>query len=317
MWEDILRRAFSSSHDVRRVSEHIAEVPTIDLMGPFDTSPNGRFTLVWSDSDPSGTGGGYRESGRGRYALLDGEKITAHGTLERPNDGHVVDCGRFVLSDWMFGGALRSEFFVFDPNGEIRIHAKFSANVFKSILAPDGSHAACQLCNSDTSDGGTLALFDVTRRTLVAQFVPVTGWAQQYLFDTAAQKLGLVYPELGTFWYRFDGTLLDSDAWAATQIRVGSGFQVLEVARERLRAASRPLSKAAADEIMTLGTTAAERLERWPREQAKAERLCGEVAEEIGDTARAVLHYEKALIFDPKCGVKRRLEGLRKVVGAG
>jgi hypothetical protein len=249
--------------------------------------------------------------------LLDGEKITAQGTLERPNDGHVVDCGRFVLSDWMFGQALRSEFFVFGPTGAVLITARFRANAFSSGLAPDGSLAACQLCNSETPDGGRLAIFDVNECVSVAHFVPVTGWAQQYMFDRSARTIGLVYPERGTFWYRYDGTLLDPDAWAATKIRVGSGFQVLEVARERLRDESRPLSKAAADEIMTLATTAAVRLERWPREQAKAERLCGEVAEEIGDTALAILHYAKALTFDPKCGVKRRLEGLRKVVGAG
>ncbi len=301
-----MKRAFSSGPAIRRISDGIAEVPSLNLMGEFATSPGGRFTLVWSDSDPSGMRGGSRESGRGRYALLDGDQVVAQGSMERPNDGHVNDAGTFVLTDWGFGDALRSEFAAFDSNGAVLIRERFRANAFSSGLASDASQAACQLCNNDTKDGGMLVIFDLRSRTRVAQFVPETGWAQEYDFDTARGRIGLNYPEYGTFWYSLDGTLINRDAWTAAQLRSGNGFQILEIARQQLQSASRPLSAEAVTSLIGLGTSARARLADYPRDQAKADRFCGEVSEEVGDVAAAITYYERALAIDPRCGVKKR-----------
>ncbi len=46
--------------------------------------------------------------------------------------------------------------------------------------------------------------------------------------------------------------------------------------------------------------------------QAKACRLKGEAMETLGRMAEAISAYEMAIGFDPKIGVKKRLDSLRK-----
>lgn len=296
-------------YEVVRLSENIAEVPALDLMGPFATSPDGRFTLVWSDADPSGRRGGYRESGHGRYALIEGLALRAQGTMERPNDGHVARNGTFVLTDWMFGDALRSEFHVISSNGEPLLRERFTANGFSSGIAPDGSRVAYQLCNSDTPDGGMLVVFDVRTRVRLAAFTPRAGWGQEYIF--APDRIGVVNGEQGTFWYDFDGVLLNPEAWVQHRDDSPNGFRMLEHAQASLESAPRPLSEADAKSILETAAAAGEQLERWPRYAAKAERLRGEVAEERGDASAAIQHFQRALQLDPRCGVKKRLAALQ------
>jgi hypothetical protein len=289
----------------------MAEVPSLDLLGEYARSQSGRYLLVWSDSDPSGGRSGSRKSGHGRYVLFEGDHLIAQGSLERPNDGHVANTGTFILSDWLFGDGLDGTFYVFDTSGTIRIQHHFSANLFSSGIAEDGAYAACQLANSDTDDGGTLALFDIAQQQMLWQKCAETGWPQSYAFDSTSQRIGLGYGELGVFWYSIGGQFLDQARWADAQLRSGSGYAVLQIVRDRYHASPQPLSPDHAAALLEMTRTAAERLSRWPKDQAKAERLAGEIAEASGNVSEAIRYYETALALDPRCGIKQHLKSLR------
>lgn len=293
------------------ITDHIATVPSMDLTGSFQRSSDERFTLIWSDADPSGMTGGFRESGRGRYALIEGNSILAAGSLERPNDGQVSNEGTFALADWLFGEGLKSEFHVFARDGKSLIRHRFEANLFSTGIAQDGRYAICQLCNSDSVDGGTLALFDVQSQSLRWQISPPTGWPDTYRFDRPRGQILLGYRERGEFAYSMDGEFLDHDLWERAQITKGSGFEVLEIVRHRLDSAVRPLSPEVLTELLALIDVAVKRIE-YPKDKASAQRVAGEVLEEGGDLPGAVRRYEAALGIDPNCGVKRRLAKLRK-----
>src|SRR3954467_12765412 len=68
-----------------------------DAFYEIATSPSGRYALGWRDATDDGSRGGWRESGLGAYVLNDGPRTILQGNLERPNDGHVADSGRFIL----------------------------------------------------------------------------------------------------------------------------------------------------------------------------------------------------------------------------
>ena len=299
----------------RFVTADIIEIPSIDLTGRYRRSPNGAYVLAWADFDPSGRVGGYRKSGYGRYVLLHNGVIVASGQLERPNDGHVANNGTFVLSDGLFGDVLGGYFCIFGSDGSQLVRHRFTANLFSSGISDDGTYAVCQLCNSDTDDGGKLVFFDVVARRLLWKIQPETGWAQLYHFDAPKRTLGLAYRDLGTFAYTFEGTFVDQQRWEEAQIRSGTGYAVLAIARERCRVSAKPLSEDDAAHLLHLIAVAAERLSKYPKELAQAERLAGEVYEATGNLGAARERYQTALGLDPRCGVKQRLKALEKMTG--
>src|SRR3972149_6396783 len=56
----------SSSADAT-FSDGWLTINSIGYFGEYVPSPNGRYVLSWSDSDPSGMRGGARKSGKGVY----------------------------------------------------------------------------------------------------------------------------------------------------------------------------------------------------------------------------------------------------------
>ncbi|MBW3565432.1 MAG: hypothetical protein KY459_11960 [Acidobacteria bacterium] len=296
---------------VRFITGDIATVPSLNMVGPFAKSPDQRFVLVWSDADPSGSRGGFRSSGRGRFALIEGSYI-ATGSLERPNDGHVANDGTFVLADWLLGEGVKSEVHVFSREGRSLIQHRFEANLFNVGISDDGRHAICQLCNSDSDDGGTLALFDVPGRQLKWQIHPDTGWADSYRFDGSRDLLYLGYRDRGEFAYSMSGEFLDHERWERAQIEKGAGYEVLEIARSRFSSAPRPLDDATVTALLELLDIALDRYDQ--HDSASVERLAGEVLEDAGDIAGAISRYKSALAIDSNCGVKRRLAKLQKSV---
>lgn len=92
--------------------DRFIEIPSRKFYGQFSRSPNKRYTLAWRDANDSGTEGGARRRGKGRYILLDGDRIVAEGQMERPNDGKAANTGVFILNDWKFDSSLVGDFCV-------------------------------------------------------------------------------------------------------------------------------------------------------------------------------------------------------------
>lgn len=61
----------------------IVHIPELNFIGHQVRSANGRFILLWRDGNDAGTVGGARQSGLGRYYLVDGDLVVAEGRVER------------------------------------------------------------------------------------------------------------------------------------------------------------------------------------------------------------------------------------------
>lgn len=281
--------------------------------GACSKSPDGRWSISWSDSDPSGRRGGYRESGEGAYLLYDNMKrrVVLRGRLERPNDGHVANNGTFSLEDWHFGGELSGTLYVIRPDGMVAIRRRLKANIFNSAISPNGRYAMCQTANSPDEDGGSVFLFDVDSGEQLFSVAPQGAWAQRYSIEEEPVRLVAHIQGLGAFRYDQDGNFLDGEQLEQAILEKGDySICLLTVERalkeegasqnriHRLLAAVRRVRSSGADDD--------------PRWKPLAMKLQGIAHELLGEPDAAIHVYTQALALDPKIGVKRRLAALQK-----
>lgn len=302
-----------SHQSVSRVGSASVRVSSIDFFGSYSESKNGEFLVGWSDSDRESGVGGFRQSGEGSYILAEHDEVTTFGKLQRPNDGKVANNGTFIINDWMFGEGLQGTFYAFHKNGKRLIKHRFSANLYNNGISEDGRYAVCQLANSDTEDGGTIAFFDLEQGILLWQKHPDSGWADSYQFNLERNELLLRYRELGHFRYSFEGEFLDKERWEVARIKHASAFELSLIAKDRLKECGENMSANDAEEILSLLNRAVHKgLDEYPNEKASVYRTIGEVKERTGNVEEAIQNYEKALALNPKVGVKRRLSALKK-----
>lgn len=300
----------NSTLRVSRTDAFLA-VDSLGFFGPYATSENKRYTLTWSDADPSGSHGGYRRSGEGRFILFENDQIILQGRMQRPNDGHVANTGTFILNDWGFGDGLKGTFFAMDKHGKVLVQKKFRANLYNNGISTEGKLAVCQTCNSENADSSLLSLFDLTSGQLLWSKHPESGWANSYGFDTTKQLLYLSYNEKGKFAYDFFGGFPDAEKWHTERLRHAQGAELLLIAREHFK--SIDINKDTSGEVLSLLERALNTgLDDYPNEKALAYRTIGEVFEKLGDTAKAVYNYERAIELNQKVGIKRRLDALKK-----
>lgn len=181
----------------------------IDFFGPFSVSPNQRYILAWSDSDPESGRAGCRKRGHGTYILLEDARLILYGRqIKRPNHGKVADNGTFIFNDWLFGLGAKGTFYAFDRQGNVIIKKKVSANLYNNGLSSDGWYAVAQTCHTEKSFG-KLYFFDLREGQLLWTKEPETGWADYYEFDISSRVLYLVYRDGKKYAYGFNGKFLE------------------------------------------------------------------------------------------------------------
>ncbi|MBI1331233.1 MAG: hypothetical protein GC166_15155 [Alphaproteobacteria bacterium] len=307
------RRSAAVDKTVRTTSfgATFIDIPSRAFYGQCSSSPNGRYTLAWRDGNDAGTQGGARASGKGRYLLLDSDVIIAEGRMERPNDGKVADNGTFVLNDWRFFTAeLRGTFYAFRPGGSEILQRKFKANLFNNVLSRDGCYAVCQSCNSPYErDSSVLTVFDLEKPGEIAAWRPESGWANTYAFGDDGATVSLSYREGPPLRYTLVGEFLDRTLWVDSALDRGDLYMIDRVIKE-----THPRPQGAFARRLLASTDKALAAIRAddPRSRARAPKLKGICFDGLEDFPAALRCYEEGLALEPKLGVKRRIEQLRK-----
>ena len=288
------------------------DLPSRNFFGPCSHSPNKRYTLGWRDANDSGSRGGARSSGMGRYILLERQHVLAQGRMARPNDGKVANNGVFILNDWEFTNDLSGVFSAFRPDGVKILSRRFKANLYNNGLSADGHLAVCQTCNSpDPNDSSVLTVFDLDQAAEIGSWSPESGWANFYEFPPDQQTIKLGYADGGAFTYNLRGDFIDRVKWADTQLSKGD----LIIAERLLKAAENDMSPELANRLIgSIDIALSATQPADVRTRAWALKLRGLCLESQCDLGRALDCYEKALTLDPKIGVKRRAEQLRKAL---
>lgn len=303
------RPKVSGRLEIDEFGHGLVSIQAIDFIGPQAKSPDGRYRLIWADRSPDGRHGGDRESGHGTWALLRDDHIIVAGRLERPQDSKVVDDGTFILHDWMFGQGLKGRFHAFAHDGRPLIEQQVAANLMSNSLSPEGRFAMCQTANAPGSpDSCHYILFDIRHGQEMTRWEVETGWADSYAWDCDSGRVYLCMKDGERVGYDFAGKMIDREGWQLRRIAAGNLWVIQSVIN-----ASEPLVDAMREALIGGLTVAAHDGEIWS--QAHTFRQLGELHERAGELVDAIAAYDKALVIDPKVGVARKVEQLRKSTG--
>lgn len=291
-------------------------VRSMDFFGPYAVSPSGQWALGWRDADPAAGRGGHRSKGHGSYILYDivRDKVAVAGKLERPNQGAVANDGSFVLHDWHFGDGLQGTFFAFAPDGRVIHQHRFEANLHNGALSADGDWAVCQTNNSDHADGNRFTAFALRRGIELFSVTPHTGWADGYEFSADGSRFTVVHNDLGKFAYDSSGSFLDEEIYE-TACLASKRFDIALFAAEALLKkypADVDQARRALSTILMARQAGANDEPGW---KAMALKLQGTALEMVGRLDEALIVYDEVLSMNPKIGVKRRADSLRKRLG--
>jgi tetratricopeptide (TPR) repeat protein len=100
------------------------------------------------------------------------------------------------------------------------------------------------------------------------------------------------------------------------QLEYGDGFGLLDTALAKLKTCGKTIDNETGAHLLDFLTKAVERIPaQFPERHAVAYRATGEILEALGDKPHAVEYYEYALQKNPKVGVKKRLDALKKELG--
>ena len=306
-------------NQVTFLQNQFVNIPALRFYGEFSSSPSGEWHICWADSDlefNSGRGG-CRESGRGLFVLYNKfkEEIVLTGWLERPQRAKVIDTGVFCIEDWRFRDQLQSTVYAFSSSGEILIKKTFEGNLFNSDISSDGQYLVCQTANNqNSSDGNLLTFFDIFKRKVLFSRNPVTGWANQYIFMEDDSRLGVVHKDVGTYYYDINGNFLDHDRYNEEQLTCNKYEIVIFRAQDLLK--STDLNEEYAHKIIAAIKHSMEILPKHEHHYsswaALAFKIQGGAYEFLKNKALALHSFEMALELNPKIGVKRKVEKIRK-----
>jgi tetratricopeptide (TPR) repeat protein len=276
-----------------------------DFTGEYYQSPNSKFILAWNSL-----------SENGKYILLERGKVKLQVKMKHLDNGMVSNPGVFIISDSTSKG-MYGVFNIINADGETLIRQRCKANIGSTGISEDGRFAACQTLESTSkADSCKLFFFDIKNKKLLWKKTPETigsglNWPKSYSFDTKKKILYLIHDKDRAYRYTFEGTFIDSRLYRLHCIDTGNDIEFLEAIKElKEELSSNPDPKEYGSFVVPLTKA----LKRFSDKDTKSKihRALGEIFHLQGNNAEAVKHFETALKLNPKIGVKRTLEKLKK-----
>lgn len=292
-----------------------------EFFGRAHRSANKRLTVGCNDSDGLGRGG-YRESGNGRVVLVDHQTdflVHELKCFKRPMDAAVSNLGSYIVAEGGFGSALQGDLVAVGLDGRERYRRRYRANIFNVGFSECGRFAAVQTANAPHADGNLLEVLDLELSCALFSRQPATGWADGYKFhvdgDGSMKSLTVVHKALGVFAYSEAGEFQDGEALQEARLEKGDYASRLMAARDLIKIApsKENARKVLRIAVLTLNEGAAATHD-WG---SIAHRLRGECFELLGQLPEALDAFDRALSMDPKVGVTKRADLLRKRLATG
>lgn len=221
-----------------------------------------------------------------------------------------MDTGRY--------DGLVNEIYCFGPNGRPLIHKRVDANIQSIGISDDRKYVCCQNANNrDHPDGGSLLIFDIESNEIIHMWMPVTGWADSYTFNTKNKIIILHYKDSEDYRYTFSGELLDQDKWQEERPKRMNGYQLLEIANEQIdeleSAENEPELKDYQSSIDLIHSAAEKDIS--PYQKSLAYKKLGEIHLKFNRKSEALAYFQKAIFNNPNIGLKRKVSQLEKELG--
>jgi len=306
--------------------------------GSYTKSKNGKYILAWKDNLQLSDGDEMDENDdeaiqddekldkdeeelyaryqerefKEGFILLEDQKLILKDFFPRPHRGKVANNGTFILNSYIDrSNELKGRFVAYNKEGNELVNHLYSANLGGNGLSNDGRLAVCQTSHSNTSDDNTVTCFDLITGRLLWQRIPETRIADAFEFSSEENIIIFVYNNVGKFRYSITGELLDKERWYQARLKHGSGYELIEIANQKLATMGNSTNLIIAEEVLSLYLMAVKRMDS-DYFLAKAHRKIGEIYELINKVDEAIIHYEQALKYNPKVGVIKRLQKLKQ-----
>ena len=317
--------------------------PSFHFSGNYSKSKNGKYILAWKDNvfvpdgdeeisesdDETNQDDEQLDEGdeelyaryldrefKEGFMLLEDRKLILKVFLPRPNNGKVANNGIFIINSSIdMSNELKGKFVAYNKKGKELVSHNFTANIESNSLSNDGRYAICQTYHSNTTDSNTVTCFDLVTGKLLWQKIPETKNADAFEFDSEENIIVFVYDKVGKFRYSLTGEFLDKEQWYQARIKHGSGYELIEIANQKLANIGNSINPIATDEVLNLYLRAVKKIDS-DYFLAKAHRKIGEIYELIDKVDEAIIHYEQALKINPKIGVIKKLQKLKPERGA-
>lgn len=293
-----------------QIEDSFITIKSIDYFGLYEKSKDGNWLISWRDKSQG--------KSNGEYLLYDLAKneIATRGKLERPNSGHVANNGTFTIEDWMNSNSLIGTFNVFSSTGESLFKETLQANILNSGISTNGELAVCQTANNPNGDDGSVMLaVNVKTNSRLFKIHPEIGWADGYDFDEEKQLIKVVVNSVGKFSYDSNGNFIDAKKYiearlnsteyniailACDEIMKEDNVSV-EVAQSVFDSASKALAKGGVNDSSY---------------KPIAYKSMGLAQLVMGNEKEALKNFDEAMKLNPKIGLKRKADSLRKKLTA-
>jgi hypothetical protein len=248
----------------------------------------------------------------GTVSVLCGNRLIFKKRGGTPYDARVAGSGTTMVCYELQGIKLATLIRFVDIRGNCTGELRFGAISYSSGISEDGSIAVVQFANSNTEDGGALAVIDVNRVEVVERIHLEGGWAESYNIHPGAKILEARYSSGRYYRYSFAGDFLDKDKFRHDQIECGEPTALIQLVRRELDQTD-TIPEAQQKELLAILDRADARGLRQYRDwHAIALRARGEIHESRGSIVEAIAAYREALERDPKIGVRRKLAALER-----
>ncbi|TZF83916.1 hypothetical protein FW774_10695 [Pedobacter sp. BS3] len=281
------------------------EIDIEDITGFYGTkkySLNRQYCVSYAD--------GYYDNNKwknGDIALVKDNKLLFKKKLQRPNDCFVNNDGTVIVCDWLNSGALTGKFFVFSTTGEELFSKKTTANLGNCAISDNSQIALFETHNSDTNDGDKIFIVDIPNKQIIRKFERPASF-NNAIIDTENKRIRLKDHRGFVFEIDFEGNQTNAEEYENHILTKGSVYDRLWVYAEKPDETK--LKDPKYLELLNKALTDKDASYSFGKD--KIYRMIGEYYEANADIPKTIENWEKAIQINPKIGVKRKLDSLKK-----
>ena len=282
------------------------EVSIEDITGFYGNSkfsPDKKYCVSFCE--------GHQDSSRwknGSIALLHEQALLYKNKAQRPNDCKVTNDGFVICCDWLNSEeGLTGKFLVFNPAGEVIFSKKTTANLGNCAISDDSKFAIFETYASETTDSDKIFVVDVDAKKIISKFERPYAFNDVEI-DTTRHRIVLKNNKGFSFEIDFKGKQTNKEEYQGFVLKNGSVLDKVcfyEELPEKIRYKSDGYL-----ESLDRALTNRESLDYFGKD--KVYRSIGDYHEANGNSAEAITNWEKAIEINPKIGVKRKLDALKK-----
>jgi tetratricopeptide (TPR) repeat protein len=273
-------------------------------------SKDENFILAYNDQYFDCTNGNEKIIG-GEVVFINNDRLFLINDLMRPNDGKVAENGNFIINDWM-NDNLNGTFYAFNSEAEILMKIKFNSNLGSNFISKNGQYVALETYYSDSVDGNKIFFIDLENRKLLGERKREAGNIKCFQFSESDDIFTIVYENYRKYRYNTRGELLDKDKLERDLIAYANGYELFDIANKKMNQLNDTSELSDYEEVLSLLVRASnQKISQYTK--AKVHRLIGEIYYKFDKKDEAIKNFEKALNCDPKVGVKRLYNKLKRI----